>query len=180
MGNSYQNFKGRLSSINEYTQSKEFTKYSGKILFFHVKAKKINEYVPVFWKLKGFIRISVYEIGEESDPRRSLKKKLSISNTNRIYELLMHMKFASSLSPTTMLNENECSICLERLADTILPCHHSFCHRDIHEWEKRQNTCPICRRPINLNNSFTDLAESFEDIQNEIDNCLSEIISLIN
>lgn len=180
MGNSYQNFKERLYKTNEYARSSEFTRYSGKVLYFHVKSNKINELIPIFWKFTGSIRISVYEMGEESDPGRKLKTKLSINEMNRICEILMQMKSISSLIPTTMMKENECSICLERIADTILPCQHSFCGKDIFEWQKRNNTCPFCRNKIKLKDSFTDMTETQESIQFEIDVCLSEIISMIS
>jgi len=38
-----------------------------------------------------------------------------------------------------------CCICMERRADTLLPCVHAFCGECIAEWKARNSSCPMCR-----------------------------------
>lgn len=40
---------------------------------------------------------------------------------------------------------SECSICLDRQPDVILPCAHSFCCPCIEQWNMSKKTCPICQ-----------------------------------
>ncbi|TMW48200.1 hypothetical protein DOY81_006712 [Sarcophaga bullata] len=39
---------------------------------------------------------------------------------------------------------DECSICLDRSTEVILPCTHSFCAPCIEQWNVNNKTCPIC------------------------------------
>uniref|UniRef100_A0A1I8MBI1 RING finger protein 141 n=1 Tax=Musca domestica TaxID=7370 RepID=A0A1I8MBI1_MUSDO len=39
---------------------------------------------------------------------------------------------------------DECSICLDRQTEVILPCTHSFCTPCIEQWNVNNKTCPIC------------------------------------
>jgi len=47
-------------------------------------------------------------------------------------------------------DKGECPICLNQEVDTIvrLQCQHTFHHICLHAWETRNNSCPMCRRPI--------------------------------
>ncbi|XP_023298405.2 RING finger protein 141-like [Lucilia cuprina] len=52
-------------------------------------------------------------------------------------------------SPTTSTcshndHVDECSICLDRSTEVILPCTHSFCTPCIEQWNVNNKTCPIC------------------------------------
>ncbi|XP_067641970.1 RING finger protein 141-like [Eurosta solidaginis] len=39
---------------------------------------------------------------------------------------------------------DECSICLDRRTEVILPCMHTFCTPCIEQWNVNKKTCPIC------------------------------------
>ncbi|XP_018800151.1 PREDICTED: RING finger protein 141-like [Bactrocera latifrons] len=43
---------------------------------------------------------------------------------------------------------DECSICLDRLTEVILPCTHSFCTPCIEQWNVNNKTCPICSEAL--------------------------------
>jgi hypothetical protein len=51
-------------------------------------------------------------------------------------------------------NSSRCTMCLEdfRLNERVhrLPCQHYFHHQCIVQWLLRHNTCPICRKPVQI------------------------------
>lgn len=46
------------------------------------------------------------------------------------------------------IEEKECSICMETKSNSMTLCHHSFCYECINKWYKKNNSCPMCRSPI--------------------------------
>ena len=42
--------------------------------------------------------------------------------------------------------------CLEECKLIEIRCNHKFCENCITEWSNKNNSCPICRSPINLVN----------------------------
>ena len=47
------------------------------------------------------------------------------------------------------LTQEECPICLEPMVvGRVLHCNHIFHERCIHSWKKLNDSCPICRGPI--------------------------------
>ena len=38
-----------------------------------------------------------------------------------------------------------CPICLDKKADNVLPCLHSFCQQCIEDWYVKSECCPLCR-----------------------------------
>uniref|UniRef100_A0A1B0BPE8 RING finger protein 141 n=1 Tax=Glossina palpalis gambiensis TaxID=67801 RepID=A0A1B0BPE8_9MUSC len=52
----------------------------------------------------------------------------------------------SSTTSSCSYNDHvdECSICLDRTTEVILPCTHSFCTPCIEQWNVGRKTCPIC------------------------------------
>lgn len=59
------------------------------------------------------------------------------------------MMNTGQISPTSSICSDvdqfdECSICLDRKTEVILPCAHSFCAPCIEQWNVNNKTCPIC------------------------------------
>lgn len=55
-----------------------------------------------------------------------------------------------------------CSICLELIKDEYETlCKHKFCKSCISDWQKNNNTCPLCRKELIIHNHqkiyYTDL-----------------------
>jgi len=48
------------------------------------------------------------------------------------------------------IDEGECIICMERKPEIVLKCGHMFCEQCLLEWNQRQETCPICRTNVNI------------------------------
>jgi len=49
--------------------------------------------------------------------------------------------------------ENECIICFEEFSNTMvstLKCGHKFHYDCIYEWTMNENTCPLCRTPVEM------------------------------
>ena len=71
---------------------------------------------------------------------------LSIYNPDNL-EKWMHTN-----STNTTVDERQCAICFEELADktvqTTLECTHSFCTSCILRWFQTNNTCPCCRAEV--------------------------------
>ncbi|KAL9642721.1 hypothetical protein ABK040_009799 [Willaertia magna] len=55
-------------------------------------------------------------------------------------------------SQLTTGEEEVCAICLDAKPTIITGCCSSqFCEKCLKEWNKRNCTCPMCRRPLNIN-----------------------------
>ncbi|ASK51360.1 RING finger protein, host range [Eptesipox virus] len=86
----------------------------------------------------------------------------AICEKNDMYQKLKYKNFNMINLFETKFNkfvDVECSICLEKVYDKsidlkyfgILPiCSHIFCFQCICTWKKNKNTCPICRKKINI------------------------------
>lgn len=52
--------------------------------------------------------------------------------------------------PKIKSDEVICPICIEPLSDPrALPCAHVFDHACVERWIRSNNSCPICRTPVN-------------------------------
>ena len=69
-----------------------------------------------------------------------------------------------------------CAICLEIIeSDSInLQCNHNFHIICIDKWKSKENTCPICRKPIDEVDFVSDESESSSE--NDESNLSNEII----
>jgi hypothetical protein len=49
-----------------------------------------------------------------------------------------------------MAQEDECTVCCENITNDFCPlqCGHVFHKKCLHEWQKKENTCPLCREEI--------------------------------
>ncbi|KAL9955559.1 hypothetical protein ACROYT_G036897 [Oculina patagonica] len=56
--------------------------------------------------------------------------------------------------------KDECCICMDRKAEVILACVHSFCKHCIDRWSDVNNTCPICRDEIHGNKDYWEMPEA--------------------
>lgn len=57
-----------------------------------------------------------------------------------------------------------CSICLDFMIKSpyeTLSCHHTFHHKCIHQWYKKQHTCPLCLSKISFSQKKPKLCLSF-------------------
>lgn len=80
-------------------------------------------------------------------------------------------------------DEDNCLICLERKSDVVLECYvsiylikHSYCELCIKSWlNNKRNTCPLCRKSINMNTFKFNTWDLLEDTSDSID-----MISSIN
>lgn len=53
------------------------------------------------------------------------------------------------------MDDNTCSICYDKSVDiSLITCGHKFCHKCIGKWMDKNNTCPICRKATDPEESF--------------------------
>ena len=73
---------------------------------------------------------------------------------NRIHEVFTSCTCSNELDDAkfsfSRLDESSCRICLSSRMSTklILPCEHMFHVRCIRGWFKEQNSCPLCKQPV--------------------------------
>ncbi|CAD7089793.1 unnamed protein product [Hermetia illucens] len=71
----------------------------------------------------------------------------------------------------------ECSICLDRKTEVLLPCAHTFCVPCIEQWNVNNKTCPICCEELATTDDTWVMAEA--PGANEIsDKICDELMSL--
>ncbi|CAG0915567.1 unnamed protein product [Notodromas monacha] len=58
----------------------------------------------------------------------------------------------------------ECCICFERQPEVILPCAHSYCLLCIEQWNVNSQTCPVCRKDLEMNDfNVENAVDAFRD-----------------
>ncbi|KAL0272799.1 UNVERIFIED_CONTAM: hypothetical protein PYX00_005637 [Menopon gallinae] len=73
----------------------------------------------------------------------------------------------------------ECSICMERKPDVLLPCAHAYCMPCIEQWNTSHKTCPFCRETLNSTDDtwvISDIPGS-QEISREICSALMDLTS---
>eukprot|EP00467_Chlorarachnion_reptans_P017284 CAMPEP_0114516444 /NCGR_PEP_ID=MMETSP0109-20121206/17328_1 /TAXON_ID=29199 /ORGANISM="Chlorarachnion reptans, Strain CCCM449" /LENGTH=198 /DNA_ID=CAMNT_0001696827 /DNA_START=387 /DNA_END=986 /DNA_ORIENTATION=- len=68
------------------------------------------------------------------------------------------------------LSSDLCSICLDMPSDVVLKCLHAFCEDCITSWNVKSQTCPICRKGVDVEDK-----ESQWVLAHETDNELVEM-----
>ena len=67
---------------------------------------------------------------------------------------LQPKKKATACTPTpprACQDKFDCSVCMSKKQlrrRARLPCRHDFCSSCIKEWAKKENSCPLCRKPF--------------------------------
>ena len=75
-----------------------------------------------------------------------------------IYSAYLHPKMFTIVKDEKCCKKSECSICLEKLSQKKdksfmpikLPCKHMFHYSCISEWYTNNQSCPVCRKEINI------------------------------
>ena len=91
-------------------------------------------------------------------------------------------KTMASIVSSSLGDQLNCAVCLERFADPrTLPCHHSFCRRCLRGVPHQQEEdcvlikCPTCREPSQLPEGGTDqlpkafLINKLLELQNQVE-----------
>ncbi|XP_037937596.1 RING finger protein 141-like [Teleopsis dalmanni] len=76
----------------------------------------------------------------------------------------------SPTSSSTHENIDECSICLDRQTEVLLPCTHTFCTPCIEQWNVKNKTCPICLEALDSTDDTWVISDipGVEEINEEI------------
>ena len=114
-----------------------------------------------------FILWHVYELGCSSMRTKSTASQLIRYDSSR-HAAIDHLhqmatRTRSSIVSSSLGDQLNCAVCLERFADPrTLPCHHSFCLRCLRGAPQEQEEgcvlikCPTCREPSQLPEGGTD------------------------
>ncbi|CAG9323624.1 unnamed protein product [Blepharisma stoltei] len=174
MGNTYRKLKSAIADLNKFTTSNEFYKFAGMRLEFHIQRG------PPFRFLSHRPRSRLIQVYRLEDQRQKIGSIL-LENLAIVYDNLMYVKTMSTMriQSRTPDRDTECSICLERYANTVLTCGHAFCDIDIIDWQERSQSCPICRKSLNVQEAYIDMEENPEEIVKGIENGLQVAFSYI-
>ncbi|EFC48971.1 predicted protein [Naegleria gruberi] len=102
-------------------------------------------------------------------------KRITISLSSTVLDPNLPEKVAQELaSPTTQVDhtdstfdENLCCICLDApISITTGCCNAQFCERCLTDWNKKNTTCPMCRKPLDVNNR-EEQSDAWVTIQKE-------------
>jgi hypothetical protein len=69
-----------------------------------------------------------------------------------------------------LMEENECTICMEQQVDVVLNCSHGFCQKCISDWQREHQSCPVCRAQLLVEGVDRDLwvlTEKYLDIKSK-------------
>jgi len=117
-------------------------------------------------------------------------RNINIDNINQGNITPVSEEFINNLQTeevTEDMTNIECPICLDKFKMNdkyiSLPCKHCYhCEHDncrgIHEWLKRNNTCPVCREILPSGNLQDD--NNINNINNTIDTIIESMINDIN
>lgn len=158
---SYKEFRDSLTELNHVTSS--FTDQHGKQLQFNIVPGSDD---TILWK--GTVKIQCRKIIPGSNRVCSVRD-LSLRQYIMVYKEITEQ--VSNLPPATpgrsatridicasmileevqhqsLELEDECCICMQNEAKTIMPCTHKFCENCCKEWTDTHLSCPICRAQV--------------------------------
>lgn len=175
---SYKEFRDSVTELNQVTSS--FTDQHGKQLQFSILTGTDD---TVIWK--GTVRIQCKKVHPDSGRVCSVRD-LSLRQYIMVYKEITEQ--VSNLPPArpggtaaridicasmileeaeskSLELEEECCICMQNEAKTIMPCAHKFCENCCKEWTDAHSTCPICRATVDSSADtwvLTDAPDSTE------------------
>ena len=175
MGSNIQKAIISLEELNEFTKSETFEAILGKkLVFYLVQNKRLPKLLTRFPDLK----VKCYELDSYLQINSTSAKCFYLKEILELSELVRHFKTLSSLPRAKpLLDEVQCSICLNQNSDTYLGCGHGFCLEDLSDWHKKEPSCPICRSVSE--EAYVDTFTSPEELQVELHQCKLAIKSLL-
>jgi len=131
--------------VNKYMENEH--------LHFHLFPKKLKD-IPFTSLWKFFVGIYITKTDFTRPPK--------MLNLKQFYRVFLQIKESAALLDNNhheknqpgfmddMLepSDNECTICMEKMAEVVLPCTHAFCNNCLGGWQKKSNTCPMCRKNL--------------------------------
>ena len=163
MGNSGSGVRRRVKKLNALLRDAKFISLTNMRLRFVLDDKKSG---AVLTSLTG------------SNKFASVIGTVNLEDLQKIEEIVKHV---TSLDSTLSIDEDSaCSICLDRFADTCLPCGHQYCFEDIRAWGSKAQECPICRESFDVNEDY--FRRTKRPFQFKQDICMSKerMLSLIS
>lgn len=174
---SYKEFKDSVMELNHITSS--IIDKHGKQLQFSIKGGSDD---TILWK--ATVRVECRKVQAHSNKvwgRRDLTLRHYILVYKEITDQVNNLPPATPGGTATQVDicasmilrdtehslelEDECCICMQNAAKTILPCAHKFCENCCREWTDLQHTCPVCRENVASSNDtweLTDVPDSSE------------------
>ncbi|XP_037030561.1 RING finger protein 141-like [Bradysia coprophila] len=175
----YDDFQKCLSELNEL--SRKCLDSSGKQLVFAVKK---GTDATMLWK--ATVQIACVKVDPESRQIESykflnLKQFLRVFKTfqSHLQVMISSEKQQENLTASILMDKvdcfaessptseeasgsellQECSICLDRKPEVLLPCAHTFCCPCIEQWNMSRKTCPICQAELSSTDDTWVLSE---------------------
>ena len=136
------------------------------------KMLTVQDFYKIFEKAKH--ECHIHQLMTEKDQKKQ-NMELPITTSLMISEKLTDESELPNLPPSPLLpstNKNEdeeelCSICMDAPPTITTGCCSSqFCEDCIREWNKKNTTCPVCRKTLNVN-SQKEHSDAWVTVQKE-------------
>ncbi|KAL4225436.1 hypothetical protein ACF0H5_016126 [Mactra antiquata] len=160
---SYKEFRESVDQLNQVTSS--FTDQHGKQLQFSILPGSDD---TILWK--GTVKVQCRKVVSS----QNVHKICSVRDLSLRQYIMVYKEITDQVSnlPSTMPASNrgqidicasmildeaehqsleiedECCICMNNEARTIMPCTHKFCENCCKEWTDAHSSCPICRAKV--------------------------------
>lgn len=163
MGNTGTGVRKRVRKLNTLLRDTKFVSVTNMRLRFVLDDKKTG---VVLTSISG------------SNKFASVIGTVGLEDLQKFEEIVKHV---NSLDSTLSIDEDTaCSICLDKFADTCLPCGHQYCYEDIRAWGCKAQECPICRESFDVTKDYFRRTKRPFEFKQEI--CISKerMLSLIS